>query len=136
CFAVVVVRAPRVLALPWTVSLALAAPMTCHVMLQFPVGELRLSLKQRLLIYLIPLLLALVLSLDYLFFHFSRPAAVVAVVLAAIYLIVGTVARVRRMRRRRSEIDPAAARWVQLAGVVEAAPIVGGAAWAAVDARS
>ncbi len=122
------------LAVPWIFAMCLAAPVTCRHMLKFPEGRTSLSRRELGLLYGPPLLLALVLTGKHLAFVWggaspahdviARWGGVVAGAMAAAYLTVGAVIRAGRLRRKRDEIDPVAARWLHIGGVVIAAPLV------------
>jgi hypothetical protein len=98
-----VIRLP-LLALPWMYSLSLAAPVTCHFMLQFPAGRLRLARSTLLLLYVPPFAIAtwqVGLVLAFRLHLFDNPEHIVMIgtratlVMAATYLTVGAVARAR-----------------------------------------
>jgi two-component system, NtrC family, response regulator HydG len=129
----VVVRTPWLL-VPWIYAMTLAAPMTCRFMLRFPAGRRWFSTTERVLLYGPPLALATFLSLLNVAFVVGRPfpptwttwAGGGAGAMAAVYLTVGAVARARRLRAKRGEIDAVAARWLHVGGAVMALSLVTG----------
>ena len=133
-FALDVTVAHLALAVPWIFAMCLAAPATCHFMLRFPAGRKRLRRGETLAIYGPPLVLATLLAVNHALFSLALdvPArrAVTTVggaaagAMATIYLLIGAIARARRLRARRTEIDTLAVRWLHLGGVAMVAPLV------------
>ena len=131
------------LAVPWFFAMALAAPLTCRSLLSFPIGTIAFSHRDRLLLYGPALALATAISAGYLVhLYYWYPelmgqllaaGGVIAILMAALYLTVGAVARIRRMHRRRTELDPVAVRWLQLNSAFMAVPLVAGVMWAIRD---
>ena len=140
-----VVNTP-LLMVPWFFSMVLAAPATCHFMLKFPAGDAHQTRKQHLWLYGPSVLLGVVLSGLALMFQMGIAVpwadalnltnGALAGVLAAVYLTVGAVSRARRLRRKRDEVDPIAARWIHLAGVLVATPLLAAVAFALIDVRA
>jgi two-component system response regulator HydG len=132
-----------VLAVPWLFSVALAAPVTCHHMLRFPAGRESFSSRELGLLYGPPLALATLLTVTHLTFSFGHPTAihhavtvwggVVAGAMAAAYLSIGAIARGKRLRVKRDEIDPVAARWLKIGGLSMAVPLILATVWALRD---
>ncbi len=122
------------LAVPWIFAMCLAAPVTCRHMLRFPAGRVSFSRRELALLYGPPLVLALVLTAKHLAFVWggqspahdviARWGGLVAGAMAAAYLTAGAVTRGGRLRRKRDQIDPVAARWLHIGGVVMAAPLI------------
>jgi transcriptional regulator with GAF, ATPase, and Fis domain len=141
-----VARLQPVLAVPWLYSLTLAAPVTCHFMLQFPAGPSRLPRWLLAFLYVPPIALATLLAAEFILFQMrifgdtaesvGRLGAGLTITLSALYLSYGAIARVVRMRRKRDEIDPVAARWLKVGAVFLSVPLVAGAVWAAIDVAS
>ncbi|MCL4225251.1 MAG: sigma 54-interacting transcriptional regulator [Myxococcales bacterium] len=133
-FALDVIVHQPLLHVPWLYAMVLAAPATCHFMLRFPGGTHRFTRVERGLLYGPPLALATLLAVNHVAFWAGHPlpgrdaltlwGGGAAGALAAGYLSVGAVARARRLRARRAEIDPVAARWLHLAGGIMAAPLL------------
>ena len=131
------------LTIPWFFAMTLAAPLTCRFMIRFPNGRRWFSRTELALLYVPPVLLATILSLNHLAFRngadnqtswtVGKLGGAAAVVLAAIYLTVGAVARARRLRAKRDEIDPTAARWLHVGGVFMAVPLLASLIWASRD---
>ena len=133
-FALDVTVAHLALAVPWIFAMCLAAPATCHFMLRFPAGRKRMRRVETLAIYGPPLVLATLLAVNHALFTLALdvPArramttvgGAAAGAMATAYLLVGAIARGRRLRARRAEIDHVAARWLHLGGVAMVAPLV------------
>jgi transcriptional regulator with GAF, ATPase, and Fis domain len=68
--------------------------------------------------------------------HVVNAGVKVTVIMAATYLTVGAVARARRLRRKRAEIDRVAANWLHAGGVVMAAALIAGGIAAAIDMKA
>ncbi|MEZ4401689.1 MAG: sigma 54-interacting transcriptional regulator [Kofleriaceae bacterium] len=121
------------LLLPWLFAMCLAAPATCHFMLRFPAGRRAFSRRERVALYGPGLVLAGALAANQLAFNAGldvpgRPritalGGALAGVLAMIYMLVGSVARSRRLRAQAHLIDPVAVRWLHVAGVVIVGPL-------------
>jgi len=121
-------------AIPWLFSMVLAAPVTCQHMLMFPNGAAKFSGREYAWLYGPPLLLGAALSIKHLSFTMGHASGIHNTVtlwgglasgaMAAVYLTVGAVVRGRRLRRLRDEIDPIAARWLHIGGLVMAVPLV------------
>ena len=134
------------LGIPWVFSLCLAAPATCHFMLKYPAGPRELALRTLLWIYVPPLAVAVLMSANQLAFlsgttllpssEVVKYIGTAAGILAAIYLTVGAVSRVRRVRAKRDEIDPVAVRWLSIGAFFVAMPFLIGCLWAVMDRTS
>jgi two-component system response regulator HydG len=134
------------LTVPWLFSMALAAPTTCHHMLRFPAGRAKLTRRQWMWMYIPPLVLGTVLSINATLYMYDMAIAMhqpvtvwggmIAGAMAAAYLTIGAVARARRLRRKRAEVDPVAIRWLQLGGVMMATPLILACIWALRDTGS
>ncbi len=134
------------LAIPWVFGLVLAAPVTCHFMLRFPAGRAELSKKALFALYAPPLLLGSMLAIKHLSFVIGHAATahdrlslwfgVVVAAMAALYLSIGAVARFKRLRRKRDEIDPVAAKWLHIGGISIALPLILATIWALRDLRA
>ncbi|HTM18929.1 MAG TPA: sigma 54-interacting transcriptional regulator, partial [Kofleriaceae bacterium] len=131
------------LAVPWIFAMVLAAPMTCRFMLMFPAGRTGFSRRELAWLYGPPLALGAAFTARHLGFMIGRTvigndawtlaSGLAAGGMAAVYLCIGAVARSRRLRRQRDQIDPVAARWLQLAGVAMAVPMLLALVWAIHD---
>jgi transcriptional regulator with GAF, ATPase, and Fis domain len=138
----VAIRSPALM-IPWIYAMALAAPVTCRFMIRFPNGRRWFSRRELGLLYGPPLLVATVLAVNHLTFHLGRGSEAswavgkifggAAALLAAVYLTVGAVARARRLRAKKAEIDPGAARWLHVGGVFMAVPLLAALVWATRD---
>jgi two-component system response regulator HydG len=141
----VIVRQP-LLHVPWLYAMVLAAPATCHFMLRFPNGRRRFSRRERWLLYAPPLALATLLAVNYASFWAGHPLPDRGKVtlwgggacgaMAAAYLSWGAVARARRLRAKRHEIDPVAAKWLHVGGGIMAVPLLVGTGAAIHDLTS
>ena len=135
-------RYPALL-IPWFYAMTLAAPLTCRFMIRFPNGRRWFSRRELALLYVPPIAVATALSANHLAFMIGyethtqwtlgKVFGALAVVLAAIYLTVGAVARARRLRAKRDEIDPTAARWLHVGGIFMAVPLLAALVWATRD---
>ncbi|MCB9574919.1 MAG: PDZ domain-containing protein, partial [Kofleriaceae bacterium] len=138
----VAMRFPALL-IPWLYAMVLAAPLTCRFMLRFPNGRRWFSRAELALLYGPPITVATVLAVNHVAFQAGYPlparewvgklGGAAAIVLAAAYLTIGALARARRLRAKRAEIDPVASRWLHVGGVVMALPLLASLAWAARD---
>ncbi len=134
------------LAIPWFFAVVLAAPVTCHFMLRFPAGPSHFSRRQLAALYGPPIALGVVLTIKHLGFIVGRLSPLhdsltvwfgaIAGAMAAVYLSVGAAARYRRLREKRDEIDPLAARWLHIGGILEALPMLAATVWALHDLGS
>ncbi len=141
----VIVHRPY-LQVPWLYSMVLAAPATCQFMLRFPNGQHYFSLRERLLLYAPPLILATFLALNYAAFWIGHPlphrhelslwGGGACGAMAAGYLSWGAIARARRLRAKRAEIDPVAAKWLHVGGLIMAVPLLIGTGVAIHDLTS
>ncbi|MBK9030108.1 MAG: sigma 54-interacting transcriptional regulator [Myxococcales bacterium] len=135
-FALDVTVAHLPLAVPWMFAMCLAAPATCHFMLRFPAGRKTLTRAETAAIYGPPIALATVLAINHALFSLAidLPArrvittwgGGVAGAMAPTYLLIGAIARGRRLRAQRAHIDAVAAGWLHLGGVVMVAPLIVG----------
>ena len=133
-FALDVTVSTPLLTIPWLFAMCLAAPATCHFMLRFPAGPRRVGPWVGALLYGPPLVIATVLAVNHASFSLGYPlpgrrfmtsgVGWLAAVSAAAYLLGGAIARGRRMRRLRAELDPVAVRWLKAGGVMMTAPLV------------
>ncbi len=145
-FAWETVLANPLLAVPWFYSMVLAAPVTCHFMHKFPAGAIHQTRKQHLLLYAPPLAIGTLLSLSLLAFHvgiaipyadaFDLVFGSTCGAMAAVYLTYGAVMRSRRLREKHDEVDPMAARWLQIGHFFVAVPLVLGTLWGLIDIRA
>ena len=130
----------------WLAAMVLAAPLTCHFMMKFPAGPERIGATRLALLYVPTAILGLSLIVYQLAFALGKAlpgyaemmgrGSACAGLLAAVYLCTGAAARVTRVRKRSSEIDPAAAKWLKINGVCVALPFLGGVVWVFVDQAS
>ncbi len=138
----VAVRHPALL-VPWLFAMTLAAPLTCRFMIRFPNGRKWFSRGELALLYAPPVVVATLFSVNHLAFELGAPIpghgwiakvlGAVAVTMATAYLAVGAVARARRLRAKRGEIDPVAVKWLHLGGAVMVVPLVASLWWASRD---
>ena len=138
----VAIRYPWLM-VPWIYAMALAAPMTCRFMLRFPAGRRWFSRRELALLYGPPLVVATVLSINHVVFWLGVTDQVswaigkwfggLAGAMAAAYLTIGAIARARRLRQKRDEIDPVAAKWLHVGGVFMAVPLLAAVVWATRD---
>jgi two-component system response regulator HydG len=138
----VALRFPLLL-VPWLYAMVLAAPVTCRFMIRFPNGRRWFSRGELALLYVPPLIVATGLAANHLTFHWGHPLpghwflskvlGAVAVTMATAYLTVGAVARARRLRAKRAEIDPVAIKWLHIGGVIMVVPLLASLAWASRD---
>ena len=145
-FALDVIVHQPLLHIPWLYSMVLAAPATCQFMLRFPNGQRYFSRRERWLLYGPPFVLATVLAVNYASFWLGSPLAERATVtlwggggcgaLAAMYLSWGAVSRARRLRAKKADIDPVAAKWLHVGGVIMAVPLLIGTGVAIHDLKS
>jgi len=140
----VALREPLLL-IPWFYAMVLAAPLTCRFMIRFPNGRRWFSRGELAILYGPPLFVATALALNDVAFRAGRPlphswliadiGGGAAIALATLYLTIGAVTRARRLRAKRAEIDPIAARWLHLGGVVMAVPLLASLVWVIRDLR-
>ncbi len=133
-FALDVVVHQPLLQVPWLYSMVLAAPATCQFMLRFPNGQRYFSRRERWLLYAPPFVLATFLAVNYASFWAGHPlphrhqltlwGGGAAGALAAAYLSWGAVARARRLRAKKADIDPVAAKWLHVGGLIMAVPLL------------
>ena len=133
-FALDVTVSTPLLTTPWMFAMCLAAPATCHFMLRFPAGRRLVSPAVHVAIYGPPLALATVLAANHAAFSLGLDLPLreritswgggIAGAMAATYLAIGAIARARRLRAKRAEVDPAAARWLHVGGVTMVVPLV------------
>jgi two-component system, NtrC family, response regulator HydG len=138
------VRIP-VLAVPLFFCMTLAAPATYHLMVLFPAGD-PLSRRGLWLVYGPPVLVGGLQAVNAVLFSLGAigeeaiPIGNIGLkatsILAAFYLTVGGVVRWRRMRRKRDELDPIAARWLTIGAVTMAAPLIAVVVWQTVSPES
>ena len=128
---------------PWILATVFAAPVTCHFMMKFPAGPDRVRLSHWLLIYVPPAILGLPLAIYQASFALGRALPYHSNLMirgwawigmmAAVYLSLGAALRVTRVRRKRADIDPAAANWLKVNGACVALPFLCGLVWVLVD---
>ncbi|HVV83963.1 MAG TPA: PDZ domain-containing protein, partial [Kofleriaceae bacterium] len=133
-FALDITVSTPLLAAPWLYAMCLAAPATCHFMLRFPAGPARVGRRALALLYGPPLAIATVLAVNHASFSLGYPLpgrrfmtgriGWLAMSSAAVYLVAGAVARARRMRRLRGQLDPVAVRWLVASGLTMSVPLV------------
>ncbi len=138
----VAVRQPLLL-VPWLYAMVLAAPLTCRFMIRFPNGRRWFSRSELLLLYVPPVLVATALAANHVLFTLGYPLpahgwlsktlGAVAVTMATAYLSIGAIARARRLRAKRAEIDPVAAKWLHIGGAFMTVPLLASLAWASRD---
>jgi transcriptional regulator with GAF, ATPase, and Fis domain len=139
CFSYEVIAYRALLYLPWMLAVHFVGPVTCHSMLQFPLGPERLSRRALIALYLPPSLLSAFVGMNHLLFLAGQPlrwhetvhmlAAVLVGSLAALYLAIGALARFKRLRDN-PEFDRQTARWLRIGSASMAAPLVVGWAYA------
>jgi two-component system response regulator HydG len=132
------------LALPWIASFILSPALSCHFMMLYPAGP-PLDRRQLRLLYLPPLL-AVAAHWGLVTYFFAGGTAddpgrvfVIASVtclLPPLYLPIGALLRLRRIRAAGIGLPPGAVRWVQCAALMAAAPIPASFVWALIDLPS
>ncbi|RMH42837.1 MAG: GAF domain-containing protein [Deltaproteobacteria bacterium] len=137
------VASTAIFSVPWFFAMALAAPVTCHFMLKFPAGAIRQTRRQVLALYAPPIALATAMSAAHLAMYagidevesnvVALAFGAASIGLAVVYLVVGVVSRAHRLRHRRAEVDPGAARWLQVGHAFVAVPLIAGGIWAWID---
>jgi len=129
--------------IPWLFSMTLAAPLTCRFMIRFPNGRRWFSRREHLLLYGPPVVLATLLAVNHVLFltghamphtwQITKILGGVALTMAVTYLTVGAVTRTRRLRAKRAEVDPLAAKWLHVGGVFMTVPMLASLVWASRD---
>ena len=139
-----IVLATPWLALPWIASFLLSPALSCHFMMLYPAGP-PIGRRALRLLYGPPLLAvaghwALV---SYFFAGGTAqdPARVwvisaVTCLLPPLYLPIGAILRLRRIRAAGGGVPRGAVRWVQCAALMAAAPIPASFVWALIDLPS
>jgi len=145
-FAVDVIVHRPYLMVPWLYAMVLAAPATCQFMLRFPNGQHYFTRRAVWLLYAPPFALATFLAVNYASFWVGYPLPArhdltlwgggACGALAATYLSYGAVARARRLRAKRADIDPVAAKWLHVGGVIMAVPLLVGTGAAIHDLKA
>lgn len=131
---------------PWLFAVVLAAPVTCHFMMKFPAGLEKLSRLRLALLYVPPAILGIPLVIYQIAFALGTPlaghtelwmrASSWIGIQAAVYLTAGAYIRLTRVRRKHTEIDPAAVKWLKVNSACVALPFLGGVIWVIVDRNS
>ncbi len=142
CFAFEVINHHWFLYVPWMVAVNLAGPVTCHQMLQFPLGPTELRRRVFALLYVPPLAVAWAVVFNHLVFLFGMPLRLHATLqllgaisigsLAALYMAIGALSRWKRLREN-PDFDRTAAQWLRVGAVTMALPLCVGVAIALLE---